>query len=67
MKRYLIKLTWMLAFLLGLYFMVYGFSLKTPTKSSPCNDNSSYKCTEGKIQSGIDIKNLTHHILDFNR
>jgi hypothetical protein len=65
MSKHLPKLIWTLAFVLGLFLLVRGFALKT--KTNDCDANSTEKCSDSKVQSGLSIKNLSHHILDFNR
>lgn len=65
MYKHLPKLVWTLAFLLGLYFLVQGFSLNTT--ATKCKGNSSEKCSERKLQTGINIHILSRHLLDFNK
>jgi hypothetical protein len=65
MKRYLIKLTWMLAFLLGLFVMVYGFS--SSTGKDTCDTDGLEKCSDSKTQSSVNIKSISRHLLDFSK
>jgi hypothetical protein len=65
MSRHLPKLLWSLAFLLGLLYLVQGFSFKP--KAPHLEANTTEKGSNSKMQSGINIKNLSHHLLDFNR
>lgn len=63
MSKHIPKLLWMLAAMLGLYFFTYGFSQKSrPAHSEPAGTE---KTSETKMQAGFDIKNLSHHLLDF--
>ena len=64
MFRHLPKLLWTLAALLGLLFLANGFSFKSKNTVNIEQANNE-KSTEAKMQTGFDIKNLSHHLLDF--
>lgn len=63
MSRHLPKLIWTLVALLGLFLLANGFSFKPKSNVNieQCNEKSSGT----KMQAGFDIKNLSHHLLDF--
>ncbi|MES2645666.1 MAG: hypothetical protein V4717_02235 [Bacteroidota bacterium] len=65
MSRHLPKLLWSLAFLLGLLYLVQGFSFKP--KAPRMEAGTTEKGSDIKINSNLDIRNLSHHLLDFNR
>lgn len=64
MLKHIPKLLWTLAAALGLYFLSNGFSVKRKTISHN-EPAGSEKSSEAKMQTGFDIRNLSHHLLDF--
>ncbi|CAN5470340.1 hypothetical protein BH10BAC3_BH10BAC3_29590 [soil metagenome] len=65
MSRHFPKLLWSLAFVLGLGYLVHGFSLKAKSPNPNVCTSNTEKCSDAKVQTGLDIKNITHHLLDF--
>jgi hypothetical protein len=65
MTKHLPKLIWTLAFVLGMYFLVHGFSLSS--KKDQCDANTTEKCSDSKMQSSLNIKTATRHLLDFTK
>jgi hypothetical protein len=64
MLKHIPKLLLTIATVLGLYFLATSFSVKS--KITTHNEPScSEKSSECKLQTGFDIRNLSHHLLDF--
>jgi hypothetical protein len=64
MFRHLPKLLWTLAALLGLLFLANGFSFK-PKTTVNIEQTNNEKSTGSKMHTGFDMRNLSHHLLDF--
>lgn len=65
MKKHAAKLIWTLAFGLVIFLLVNGFSL--PTQKSGYDADTTENCEPSKSKTGLNISNLSRHILDFNK
>ena len=64
MLRHLPKLLWTLAAIMVLYFVATSFSIRANANINT-EQPSTRKTGAANLQNGFDIKNLSHHLLDF--